>query len=871
MRYFRIPGFTGIEGHREDADRGSLRRSQNCLNAFSGGLRSAPVWEEELPKYDGAYPAEATMPPSNMYSDYVKSLTTEGLDNSVYYRMDERGYTVVVVTRGPYFHDIIVQESKGTASGNLEGFNYPNTDPEWDYGTGNHGISRPTLPTESDFLMRGPAYFSNIGDRRFALSDGGWTDPILFNSAVHAYPLTIDLSGDRPKMGMSTTTLRGAYGELGPAGTFDTAPPIKEWLDSSKEYLLQDLAHFAGCKFFIVANLTIFAAGHEDFPMTVFISEPAGAMNKKRARMATDWVGTDPESQAESHILSKVELLMTMSKEITSLSLDRLGNILVHTDNGIYQLTPPSGNQAFTGYRTEQRTTSPLSGAFNYKTSITSQQSLPMYFGVDSQIYDINMVAKGPEAKPDEADKDQLTWKAKGVWEEEHPEDKTGAFAVYNAETGIYWLYLPTKKYDDYLKYQDTLDNWTGDMDLCEIADVAEELEFPPSNFSGSCSGLGPTDFAGESSPEKPTDFAGIVMSGAPWNFSGECSPAAPTVFEAMALPAPTNFAGVSTPGSGQPPANQTPAWPTNFAGSTVLTNQGSLTHRWEFDSGTYLQNDSVNSPPSVINLLSDPSGGAFSLDTSDKMSGTASLNLNTTGDETDARIYGFTNYSSVPTDDRALRGNGAFSLCCWCKPRQSGNTIYPGMSDWGSYMVSLRVDGGNTNGDPWGVVMLGWGGHSAGRAATDGYTHGGVTQGLVAYIEQSSYIADNGLLSFTSSDPVQDEDKWYFVCTTWDGISVQRLYWACVDDGDTVVKRGQRNPNGGSQDFATVVDGNGMDDGMSDLFVGRVGPWDPAGTETNAGYWHGYQGRIDELRLYDGALSEADVNLIYNGGAGDW
>ena len=46
MRFFRIPSFTGIEAHRDDADRGSLRMVEGCLPHGPGGLRSGPVWSK---------------------------------------------------------------------------------------------------------------------------------------------------------------------------------------------------------------------------------------------------------------------------------------------------------------------------------------------------------------------------------------------------------------------------------------------------------------------------------------------------------------------------------------------------------------------------------------------------------------------------------------------------------------------------------------------------------------------------------------------------------------------------------------------------------------------------------------------------------
>jgi hypothetical protein len=47
VRFFRIPAFTGIETHRDDADRGSLRVVEGCLPHGPGGLRSGPVWKNK--------------------------------------------------------------------------------------------------------------------------------------------------------------------------------------------------------------------------------------------------------------------------------------------------------------------------------------------------------------------------------------------------------------------------------------------------------------------------------------------------------------------------------------------------------------------------------------------------------------------------------------------------------------------------------------------------------------------------------------------------------------------------------------------------------------------------------------------------------
>ena len=44
MRYYRIPSFSGIEGHRNKPDRGTLRVIEGCMPYPVGGLRSGPVW-----------------------------------------------------------------------------------------------------------------------------------------------------------------------------------------------------------------------------------------------------------------------------------------------------------------------------------------------------------------------------------------------------------------------------------------------------------------------------------------------------------------------------------------------------------------------------------------------------------------------------------------------------------------------------------------------------------------------------------------------------------------------------------------------------------------------------------------------------------
>ena len=55
MRYFRISTFTGIEGHRNKPDKGTMRVVEGCMPHPVGGLRSGPVWTK-LTGYKLSYP-----------------------------------------------------------------------------------------------------------------------------------------------------------------------------------------------------------------------------------------------------------------------------------------------------------------------------------------------------------------------------------------------------------------------------------------------------------------------------------------------------------------------------------------------------------------------------------------------------------------------------------------------------------------------------------------------------------------------------------------------------------------------------------------------------------------------------------------------
>ena len=92
MRFFRIPAFTGIETHRDDADRGSLRVVEGCLPHGPGGLRSGPVWS-----------AKGNV---NLVSDTEENHLTASDDG--------KGNSMLFVSRLDEVHDMAIMSAEHT-------------------------------------------------------------------------------------------------------------------------------------------------------------------------------------------------------------------------------------------------------------------------------------------------------------------------------------------------------------------------------------------------------------------------------------------------------------------------------------------------------------------------------------------------------------------------------------------------------------------------------------------------------------------------------------------------------------------------------------------------------------------------------------
>ena len=131
MRFFRIPSFTGIEAHRDDADRGSLRMVEGCLPHGPGGLRSGPVWKKigDVQSY------------SQAESNYVTASD------------DGQGNSLLFVSRNCKVHDLAVISEENTEISNF-------------------GETYNVAIPEVSLYNTGPANLTPIGNKLYAVGDG---------------------------------------------------------------------------------------------------------------------------------------------------------------------------------------------------------------------------------------------------------------------------------------------------------------------------------------------------------------------------------------------------------------------------------------------------------------------------------------------------------------------------------------------------------------------------------------------------------------------------------------------------------------------------------------------------------------------------
>ena len=430
MRFFRIPAFTGIETHRDDADRGSLRVVEGCVPHGPGGLRSGPVWKK--------------------VGDV--DLFSESDQNHMHASDDGKGNSVVYVSRTDEVHDIAVFSTEHTEIVSL-GASY--------------AVAAPTPYRAED------ASITPIGNRLYAMGDGG---------------------------------AEAAYVGKGPPTAVASVFPDEELYD-------QEWSRFPNCKFYVQGpKKTIFASGNPDKPLTVYVSEPAGLTNPYRdSPHSTELTNHNPG------VLSTVDILSSNASKITALST-RGDQVVVHTDKGCHLLYSPKSDQAQTGYRVEQVPATNFSGAVNSQVVAGESGSQHFWMGHDGQIYKDEAASRGAEDFRGYADAAQANWKAKGQWEKEHPVDLSDAFATYDPQSGMYWVYARADEYDQ------AQSNLAPDFPLYLQSSVIPDAPGVPENLGSAV--------VVHDAPGVPSSLQSVVLHdqpGAPRNLNSSVIPDAPT------------------------------------------------------------------------------------------------------------------------------------------------------------------------------------------------------------------------------------------------------------------------------------------------------------------------------------------------------
>lgn len=197
-----------------------------------------------------------------------------------------------------------------------------------------------------------------------------------------------------------------------------------------KELYQQQSETFPNCTMFVLGmRKCIYAAGDIENPLTVYISEPMRSDNQ------------DVEG-IYSQEMSKVDILATNATRITALSTYQ-NYVVVHTDAGVVLLYNVETNQSSAGFRVEQTSAATNSGAINQKCCAGSAIIQPYYLGVDGEVYKDSSARRGPDNKPSFSDVEQVTAKAKGLWNQSVANSYNGSFSAYETYSGVYNFYMP--------------------------------------------------------------------------------------------------------------------------------------------------------------------------------------------------------------------------------------------------------------------------------------------------------------------------------------------------------------------------------------------------------------------------------------------
>ena len=174
--------------------------------------------------------------------------------------------------------------------------------------------------------------------------------------------------------------------------------------------------------------------------------------------------------------------------------------------------------------------------------------------------------------------------------------------------------------------------------------------------------------------------------------------------------------------------------------------------------------------------------------------------------------------------DDHVLSGDGditdlsgAYTLSCWMRPEATSGTL-PGVLN----VTAYSGVGGNITTQGCGMTH---------HAAKVRFYHA-----LTSSQEGYSGGTDSAIVA----------DRWYFIAQTHDG-SNSKYWMADATDGDAAIAQ-----------ISTTDTGGSIRSGLDKIWIGYTGY-----AYTN--------GQFDDVRIYNAALSEAELNEVYNGGDGDY
>ena len=299
---------------------------------------------------------------------------------------DGKGNSIICVARTDEIHDIRISSTEHTDVTDLGPFYEPAT-------------------FEDAIYRERPATFQPIGDRMYAFGDG---------------------SAEAVLMGK------------GPPGSDNYV------VSRSDSLYGLEWSTFPKCQYYVQGpKKTIFAAGNPNKPLRVYISEPKSLSDPYR-----DFPYSTELTAEHAGVLSTVDILSSNASRITALST-RGDQVVVHTDKGCHLLYAPQPDQASTGFRVEQVPATNFSGAVNSQVVAGESGSQHFWMGHDGQIYKDEAASRGAEDFKGYADAAQANWKAKGTWEKEHPIDLSDAFATYDPQSGMYWVYTRSDEFTE--------------------------------------------------------------------------------------------------------------------------------------------------------------------------------------------------------------------------------------------------------------------------------------------------------------------------------------------------------------------------------------------------------------------------------------